>query len=123
MSARTTRQEARERAVKIFMDSLDRMIPADEAVPLKGSTFLDWENQTEELVRQVAPTLLEERSALEDNALAETGGHCPHCGSDRVYLIKGESDSEIISPHGPVNLPRQRCRCRACGGVFSPSGS
>jgi hypothetical protein len=44
MSARTTRVEARERIIKSFMDSLDRIIPPDESVPLRGQTFLDWEH-------------------------------------------------------------------------------
>jgi hypothetical protein len=123
MSARTTRQEARERAMKVFTDSLDRIIPADESVPLKGSRFRDWEDQVEELVRQTAPTVLQERAALEDNARAEGGGRCPHCGSDRVYLEKRESQPEVVSPHGPVVVSKQHCRCRACGGSFSPSGS
>lgn len=123
MAARITRQEARDRVTKAFMASLEKIIPADESIPLKGSIFRDWEDQVEVLVQQVAPTLLEERSALEDNALAETGGRCPHCGSDRVRLYKDESRPEVISPHGRVNLVKQHCRCRACGGSFSPSGS
>jgi hypothetical protein len=36
MSARTTRREARERIIKSFMDSLDRIIPPDEAAPVEG---------------------------------------------------------------------------------------
>lgn len=43
MPARTTRRQARQRAVDAFMASLDRIIPAAEAVPPRGSTFLDWE--------------------------------------------------------------------------------
>ena len=107
----------------MFMESLDRVIPADESVPLRGSTFRDWEEQVGEVRRAVMPTLLEERAALEENALAESGGRCPHCGSDRVYLEHRESSPEVLSPDGPVVFPRQHCRCRACGGSFSPPGA
>jgi hypothetical protein len=127
MAARTTRHEARQRVIKSFMDSLDRMIPADESVPLRGRTFLDWERQADELRRAVVPTVLQERAALDDHAhvAADGGGNCPRCGSDRVYLDHGGRDvqKEVISPHGPVVITRQQCRCRACGRSFSPSGS
>jgi len=123
MPARTTRREARERAVAAFMASLDRVIPADESVPLRGRTFRDWEDQAEDVRKAVLPTLLEGRAALEDNAQVESGGACPHCGSGRVYLEKAETSPEVLGPHGPVVLPKQHCRCRACGGSFSPSGS
>lgn len=121
MPARTTRQEARQRAIQAFMFSLDKIIPPQESVPLKGRTFLDWEKQAEELKRAVIPTLLEERSALEENALVEAGGHCPYCGSDRVYLERQTTRVEVHSPEGPVVIERQHCRCRNCDGSFSPS--
>lgn len=121
MPARTTRQEARQRMIETFMASLDKVIPPDESVPLKGRTFLDWEKQAEQLKRTVIPTLLEERAALEDNALAQRGGHCPYCGSDRVYLEKQTTKAEIRSPEGPVLIEKQHCRCRNCDGSFSPS--
>jgi len=120
MPARTTRQQARERILKTMTEALDRMIPPDEAAPLRGSTFRDWEDQAAEVRRAVLPTLLEERAALEENARVEGGGRCPHCGSDRVYLEKQETAPEVTSPDGPVALARQHCRCRACGGSFSP---
>jgi hypothetical protein len=125
MPARTTRAQARERAIQAFMSSLDRIIPKDESKPLKGSKFLDWELQVQELKRAVLPTVLEERAALEENALveAENPGHCPHCGSDRVYLEKQTTRAEVISPDGSVQVEKQHCRCRQCGGSFSPSAS
>jgi len=122
MPARTTRQQARERLIQTFMASLDKVIPADEARPLKGSTFRDWEDQAAGLRRAVIPTLLEERAALEENADVASGGRCPHCSSDRVYLEKQATDPEVTSPDGPVVLHKQHCRCRACGGSFSPPG-
>lgn len=121
MPARTTRQEARQKMIDTFMASLDKAIPPDEAVPLKGRTFLDWEKQAEQLKRAVIPTLLEERAALEETARVEQGGTCPYCGSDRVYLNKQSSRVEVQSPEGPVVIERQHCRCRCCDGSFSPS--
>jgi hypothetical protein len=126
MPARTTRQAARERVLKTMIDALDRVIPPDESVPLRGATFRDFEDQVAQVRRAVMPTLLEERAALDDHALAGGGGGggcCPHCGAaaDRVYLKSEEVTSEIMSPDGPVVVPRQSCRCRACDGTFSPS--
>src|SRR3954469_753051 len=88
MPARTTRQEARQRIIKPFMDSLDRIIPPEESVPLRGRTFLDWEHQADAMRKAVLPTLLQERAALDDSAEVEAGqpGNCPRCGSGRVYL-------------------------------------
>jgi len=121
MPARTTRKEARERLLKTMMAALDRMIPEDEQKPLKGSTFRDWEDQAEAFKRAVLPTLLEERAALDANAAVDRGGHCPFCGSDSVYLEKQTSQPEVITPDGPAVIFKQHCRCRSCGGSFSPS--
>jgi hypothetical protein len=121
MAARTTRQQARQRMIETFMASLDKVIPPEESVPLKGRTFLDWEKQAEQMKRAVMPTLLEERAALEENATVERGGHCPYCGSDRVYLEKQTTKVEAHSPEGPVVIEKQHCRCRCCDGSFSPS--
>jgi hypothetical protein len=121
MPARTTRQQARERLIQTFMASLDKVIPPEESVPLRGSTFRDWEDQAAELRRAVVPTLLEERAALEDNARVAGGGHCPHCGSDAVYLEKQATRPEVITPDGPAVVEKQHCRCRTCGGSFSPA--
>ena len=121
MPARTTRKEARERLVKTLLAALDRIIPEDESKPLKGSTFGDWEDQADAFKRAVIPTLLEERSALEQNADVAHGGHCPHCGSDSVYLEKKTTRPEVLTPDGPVVFEKQHCRCRTCGGSFSPS--
>jgi hypothetical protein len=123
MPARSTRQEARARILKAFTTELDRLIPENEEVPLKGVTFTDFEDQVEALARGTLPVLLEERAAVEPNALVESAGRCPFCGSDRVYLEKQVTQPEVISPHGPVVLPRQHARCRSCDGSFSPSGS
>lgn len=123
MPARTTRQEARARILAAMEAELDRMIPEDEALPLKGATFSDFEDQVETVARGVLPVVLEERAALETNAQVESAGRCPHCGSARVYLKRPSSSSEVLSLHGPVVLCKQHARCRACGESFSPSGS
>jgi hypothetical protein len=123
MAARVSRQQAREAAIKSFMSSLDRMIPADESKPLKGAKFIDWENQIEQMAQAVLPTVLEQRAMLEENARVEQAGHCPHCGSNRSYVEKQTTKPEIISPHGPVVIEKQHARCHCCGGSFSPSGS
>jgi hypothetical protein len=123
MAARVTRQQAREAAIKAFMGSLDRMIPADASKPLKGAKFIDWENQIEQMAQAVLPTVLEQRAMLEENAEVEKAGHCPHCGSERTYLEKQTTRPETISPHGPVEIEKQHARCHCCGGSFSPSGS
>jgi hypothetical protein len=125
MSALTNRQMARERLSQVFQSILDKMIPADEAVPLEGSKFVDWEDQGDELARTMVPLFLEERAALEDSADSQAGGRCPHCGSTHVYLIKRDTQKqqiEVITPYGPVVLKKQRGRCRACDRSFSPSG-
>ena len=123
MPARTTRQDARARILAAVTAQLDRMIPLDEAAPLKGATFADFEDQVEGLARGALPVVLEERAALEANAEVDSPGRCPHCGSGRVYLKKQGTQSEVLSPHGPVVLYKQHARCRACGKSFSPSGS
>lgn len=102
MPARTTRQQARQRAIEVFMNSLDRIIPADESVPLKGRLFRDREDQVAELRRALIPTILEERSALSDDAQVQTPGHCPLCGSESIYLEKQTTHPEVLTPDGPA---------------------
>jgi len=123
MSARVTRQQAREAALKSFTAALDRLIPADETKPLKGAKFIDWENQIEDMAQAVLPTVLEQRAMLEESAVVEQAGHCPHCGSNRTYIEKQTTKPEIISPHGAVLIEKQHARCHCCGGSFSPSDS
>ena len=101
MPARTTRREARARILAAMAVHLDRILPQDQEVPLKGATFADFEDQVEELAREVLPLVLEERAALELNAEVEAAGRCPHCGSQRVYLEKQVTQPEVLSPHGP----------------------
>jgi hypothetical protein len=121
MAALTDRQKARERLSQVFQSILDKMIPADAAVPLAGSKFVEWEDLGDEVDRTLVPVFLEERAALEASACADCGGRCPHCHSDRVYLIKQVGKVEVLTPHGVVVLNKQRCRCRSCNRTFSPS--
>ncbi len=93
MPARSTRQEARARILAAFTGQLDRVIPEDEGIPLKGATFADFEDQAETLAQTTLPVVLEERAALEPNAEVQTAGRCPHCGSQGVYLEKEATQS------------------------------
>ena len=121
MSALTDRQKARERLSQVFQSILDKMIPADNSVPLEGHKFIDFEDQGDELARTMVPLFLEERAALDAAAQADMGGRCPHCGSTRIYLIRQIGQVEVLTPHGPVVLKKQRGRCRECDRSFSPS--
>ena len=123
MPARTTRHEARARLQQMFATALDRLVPADESVPLKGRLFIDFENQVDEVGKPVLAAMMEERAALDAQATAECAGRCPHCQSERTYLEKTKPPQhrEIISPNGPVLVENQSCRCRKCDRSFSPS--
>jgi len=126
MPARTTRKEARDRLLRTIQVAVDRIIPEDESKPLHGSTFADWEDQTDAFKQAVIPTILEERAALESNAeLGEKHlGRCPFCGSESVKLRSDPlAAPEVITPDGPAVIPVQRGRCRDCGRSFSPSAS
>lgn len=126
MPARTTREAARQRMQAVFEKALDRVIPADDAQPLRGRVFREWEDQADEFRDAVIGCLLEERVALEESAEREGDdlGCCPHCGSDRLYLQRREPKNKTIrSPHGEVVLGEQSIRCRACDNSFSPSAS
>jgi hypothetical protein len=126
MAARTTREAARARVRSAFEKALDQVIPSDPDRPLRGRTFVEWEDQADALDQAVTTTLLEERAALEDTAQVEPGqlGRCPHCGSDRLYLQRGQPMNQALrTAHGQAELGHQSVRCRACGKSFSPSGS
>jgi hypothetical protein len=123
MPALTTRQDARKRLFEIAQIAIERLVPSDECVPLRGSTFADFENQSYEVADEIVAAMMEERVKLDRLAQVDAAGSCPHCGSSRTYLEdKGAAASrEIRSPAGPVSLQQQGARCRACNGSFSPS--
>jgi len=126
MAARTTRQAARARIRAAMEKALDRVIPADPAIPLRGRTFAEWEDQADAFDRAVTTTLMEERAALEETAAAEAGqlGCCAHCGSPRLYLQQSAlRNTSLSTPHGEVVVGQQSVRCRSCGRSFSPSGA
>jgi hypothetical protein len=60
MPARSTRRAARARILAAFAAQLDRVIPADETIPLRGATFADFEDQVETLAQAALPVALEE---------------------------------------------------------------
>lgn len=121
----TTRQAARDRVRAALEKKLDEIIPADESIPLRGRTFLEWEDQADDFDQTVTSTLLEERAALEASATVEREqlGCCPHCGSDRLYLRSETHNETRQTAHGEVVLTHQRVRCRSCGRTFSPSSA
>jgi hypothetical protein len=123
MAATTDRQAARERLLALARQQIDRLIPADESIPLKGQFFADFEDQADELERTLCPAFLEERAALSASARVGNGGVCPHCGSSRVYLEARDSQVELLTPHGPMPMTQQHARCRSCDRTFSPSGT
>jgi hypothetical protein len=121
MAATTDRQAARERLMALAKAQIDKLIPADEAVPLRGQFFADFEDQADELERTICPAFLEERVALSVGAKVVDGGVCPHCRSDQVYLESRVSEVELITPHGMMPMTQQHARCRSCDRSFSPS--
>jgi hypothetical protein len=124
MAALTDRQRARARVEKVLRGVLDRFIPADESAPMRGQTFRAWEEQADELDREVTGAFLEELAALNGAARVAEPGSCPHCGAANTYLVPGVVRStELRTEHGAVVIPQQQCRCRSCDRTFSPSGS
>lgn len=126
MAARTTREAARARIRAAFDKALEQIIPEDESVPLRGRTFIEWEDQADAFDQAVTSTVLEERAALEETAQVQRGalGCCLHCGSGRLYLQRDRPRNQAIrTPHGEVVLGQQSVRCRSCGRSFSPSGA
>ena len=125
MAALTDRKVARQQILAAVEKALDQVIPLDENRPLRGRTFMEWEQQADAFDRAVTTTLLEQRALLEDSAEVEAGelGRCPHCQSKRLYLQRQSTPREMQTPHGLVVLGHQSVRCRTCGRSFSPSGS
>jgi len=124
MSALRSRQAARERLLRHLQAEVDRQIPADESIPLKGSTFLDFENMAEGASNDFYTALLEERLALSGQTEARPAvGRCPYCSSPRVRQVGQAKPSEVRTPRGVVVMGEQTFRCRDCSRSFSPSAS
>jgi hypothetical protein len=122
--ARTTRKEARDRLLETTLDALDRIIPADESKPLRGTAFGSWEGQTDAFKRAVIPTILEERAGLEANArVGQAGPQTPAASAMAEYMEAWPWDGrvarvvEAVSAHarrlgepqpaGPPQHPRR----------------
>src|ERR1700691_1488259 len=122
MASLTDRRQARERLRGVLEGLLERFIPSEESKPLRRRTFRGWEDQARVFDREMTAPLLEELASLDQAAQVQKAGHCPHCGSQRVYLVEGSHPTELQTKHGRVVLQQQQCRCRACDRTFSPSG-
>jgi DNA-directed RNA polymerase subunit RPC12/RpoP len=123
MSKLMDRQQAREHISMAFHRLLDRLLPAEEDVPLKGGSFIEFEQQADELDRTLTAAFLEARTMLDERAQAEEAGRCPHCSSTRVYLEEKKRQVEVQTTHGVVVMQQQSCRCRNCHRSFSPSAA
>ncbi len=84
MPAITTRQEARERLLKTALSAIDRLVPADQSVPLRGSTFADFENQSYEVGDAILTAMMEERAKLGRSASVNEPGPCQNLIADRI---------------------------------------
>lgn len=123
MSTLMDRQQARDHVSKTFERLLDRFLPVSENVPLKGGSFVEFEQQADEFDHQLTAAFLEARTMLDDRAQTDEPGRCPHCSSTRVYLEKKKRQVEVQTPHGVVVVQQQSCRCRECHRSFSPSAA
>jgi hypothetical protein len=123
MAAQTDRQSARTRLLALAQKEIDRLIPADESVPLKGQFFADFEDQADELERTLCPVFLKERVALSEASEVDSGGTCPFCNSTHTYLESRQSEVNLLTPHGNMPMNQQHARCRSCDRSFSPSGT
>ena len=122
MAALTDRKAARRQILATVEKALDQVIPLDENTPLRGRTFLEWEQQADAFDRAVTTTLLEQRALLEDSAQLEAGelGSCPRCRSDRLYLQR-DVTHKSPDPFGPL-WRRTRVRRRLGTSVHSLRG-
>jgi hypothetical protein len=120
MPALTTRQEARLRLYEVANKLIDQLIPADDAVPLAGQTFLDFEKSAE-AINKLKCAAVEERVKLSACAKVEGAGVCPFCESAKTRLRNEERHGEALSPSGAIQYHKQAARCDACDRTFSPS--
>jgi len=118
-----SRREARARLLRQFEAALDRLLPEDESVPLRGRRFADFEEQVEALGDALTASMLQERLELDPAAAASSPGRCPRCGAAEVRWRDERTRTEYLSRRGPVVVDLRRARCRACDFSFSPSGS
>ena len=122
MSTMTSRQAARERILKQIQGEVDRLLPADESVPLQGRTFLDFENVAERVSNDLYVTIVEERVAL-SGLDRPTVRRCPHCSSPRLRQAQKAGGKEVRTPRGVATIEEPTLRCRDCGRSFSPGAA
>jgi len=122
MSGPISRQAARERILQQIQMEVDRLLPADESIPLQGRTFLDFENVAERVSNDLYVTIVEERVILA-GLDRPTVGRCPHCSSPRLREVGEVRQKEIRTPRGAATVEEPTLRCRDCGRSFSPSAA
>lgn len=115
----TDRRRAVERLRELAEEKIERLLPPENHV----LTFAEFEDAADELERALCPAFLRECVTLSQSLEVQTGGRCPHCGSDRVYLDKRRSEVRVLTPHGSVEMTQQHARCRSCDRSFSPSAA
>lgn len=123
MSTVTSRQAARERILRQIQAEVDRLLPADESVPLQGRTFLDFENVAERVSNDLYVTIVEERVMLTGLDRLPARRDCPHCSSPRLRKVGEVRKKEIRTPRGVATVEEPTLRCRDCGRTFSPSAA
>jgi len=76
-------------------------------------------NALESLVREEGFALMRELTGTLWQRLQEQHLRCSHCGSQDVER-RGHKAYRLLTAFGPVELPRQRVKCRACGAYSQP---
>src|SRR5579885_383278 len=76
-------------------------------------------NALETLVREEGFALMRELTGTLWQRLQEQSLRCSHCGRPDVER-RGHKADRLLTAFGPVELPRQRVKCRACGASSQP---
>ena len=101
MPALKTRRAARERLLRPLQVEVGRRIPADESIPIKGSTFLDFQNMAVKACNEFYTVLPEKCVALSGQAQSVSSpGRCRHCSSPRVRQIDPGKPTKVRTPGG-----------------------
>src|SRR5579883_768260 len=86
---------------------------------IDGPDDLGGVNALETLVREEGFALMRELTGTLWQRLQEQSLRCSHCGSPDVER-RGHKAYRLLTAFGPVELPRQRVKCRACGASSQP---
>src|SRR5947208_2841134 len=103
MPARTTRQQARQRAIEVFMESLDRIIPADESAPLRGRLFRD---SAQKAFDEAAKSLNVDWQTTLDGKQVQRWGEALGRGMAAERDRQTRALREGRYPQGPANAPQ-----------------